>query len=139
MKTLLITAALIFSFSFAFSQKIKETEVPKAVTTSFNTNFSGVKAKSWEKEKDGTYEADFDVNKVENSATFKADGTLVETETEIAISELPKAISDYLAKNYSGKKIKEAAKIVDAEGNLKYEAEIDNKDLLFDQQGNFIK
>lgn len=139
MKTLFITSALVLSFTFAFSQKIKESEVPKTVTDAFNTNFSGVKAKSWEKEKDGTYEVDFDLNKIENSATFKADGTLVETETEITISELPKAISDYLAKNYSGKKIKEAAKIVDAEGNLKYETEIDNKDLLFDQQGNFIK
>jgi ABC-type transporter MlaC component len=139
MKTLLITGALVFSFSFTFSQKIKESEVPKTVTDAFNANFSGVKAKSWEKEKDGTYEADFDLNKIENSATFKADGTLIETETEIAIGELPKAVSDYLTKNYNGKKIKEAEKIVDAEGNVKYEVEIDNKDLLFDQQGNFIK
>ncbi|MBL7910889.1 MAG: PepSY-like domain-containing protein [Bacteroidia bacterium] len=140
MKTLILTAAaILFTVNTVTAQKIKESEVPKAVTTSFNTNFNGVKSKSWEKEKDGNYEVDFDLNKTKNSATFKADGTLIETETEIAISELPKAASDYLAKNYNGKKVKEAAKIVDAEGNVKYEAEIDNKDLLFDQHGNFIK
>ncbi len=140
MKTILLTAAaIVLKVNTVAAQKIKESEVPKAVTASFNANFSGVKSKSWEKEKDGNYEVDFDLNKIENSATFKADGTLIETETEIAISELPKAASDYLTKNYNGKKIKEAAKIVDAEGNVKYEAEIDNKDLLFDQQGNFIK
>lgn len=140
MKTILLTAAaIVLAVNTVAAQKIKESEVPKAVTTSFNTNFSGVKSKSWEKEKDCTYEVDFDLNKIENSATFKPDGTLIETETEIAISELPKAVNNYLAKNYKDKKIKEAAKIVDAEGNLKYEVEIDNKDLLFDQQGNFIK
>ncbi|MDP1802521.1 MAG: PepSY-like domain-containing protein [Bacteroidota bacterium] len=139
MKTTIVTALLLFLVSNLFSQKTKESEVPKTVIDAFNTNFSGVKAKSWEKEKDGTYEVDFDLNKTEASATFNADGTLIETETEIAIGELPKAVSDYLEKNHSGKKIKEVEKIVDAEGNVKYEVEIDNKDLLFDQQGNFIK
>ncbi|MBA2612671.1 MAG: PepSY-like domain-containing protein [Bacteroidetes bacterium] len=140
MKTIIITAAaLVFSINTACAQKVKAAEVPKAVIDSFNKNFSGTKVETWEKEKDGAYEAEFDLNKVETSATFSADGKLLETETEIAVSALPKAVTDYLAKNYAGKKIKEAAKIVDGNGKIKYEAEVDKKDLLFDEQGNFIK
>lgn len=140
MKTILITtAAIVFILSNASAQKVKASEVPKAVIDSFNKNFNGVKVEGWEKEKDGVYEAEFDLNKVETSATFSVDGKLLETETEIAVSALPKTVTEYLTKNYAGKKIKEAAKIVDAEGKIKYEAEIDKKDLLFDELGNFIK
>lgn len=51
--------------------------------------FPDVKADKWEKE-DGKYEAEFRQNKVETSVLFEASGTYVQTETEIAVSELPK-------------------------------------------------
>ena len=143
-KTTIITAAaLVFMVNTASAQKVKETEVPKAVVTSFQNNFKGVKVEKWEKEKDGGYEAEFDLNKIETSATFSADGKLQETEQEIKVSTLPKPISDYIAKNYIGHKITEAAKITDASGKMMYEAEIkkgkEEKDLIFDESGNFIK
>ncbi|MGZ3942690.1 MAG: PepSY-like domain-containing protein, partial [Bacteroidia bacterium] len=85
----------------------------------------------------------FDVNKVETSASFSADGKLNETETEIKTSELPKAVTDYIAKNYAGYKNEEAAKIVDAGGKVSYEAEVkkgkEEMDLIFDSNGNFMK
>ncbi len=139
MKNLITAAAFAFIVNTASAQKVKVSEVPKPVIESFNKNFAGVNAESWEKEKDGSYEAEFDLNKVETSATFSPDGKLLERETEISINDLPKAVSDYLAKNHPGKKIKEAAKIIDADGKIKFEAEVDKKDLLFDEQGNFIK
>ncbi len=144
MRNTIITAvALVFIVNTACAQKIKEAEVPKAVVTSFQTNFKGAKVEKWDKEKDGGYEAEFDWNKVETSATFSADGKLMETEVEIKVSELPKTVTDYVAKNYPGHKIAEAAKITDAAGKLSYEAEVkkgkEEMDLLFDASGNFIK
>ncbi|HWY37469.1 MAG TPA: PepSY-like domain-containing protein [Bacteroidia bacterium] len=144
MKSTIITAiALVFVVNTACAQKVKETEVPKAVVTSFETHFKGAKAKAWDKEKDGGYEAEFDWNKVETSATFSAEGKLKETEQEIKVSELPKIVTEYVAKNYAGHKIAEAAKITDAEGKMTYEAEVkkgkEEMDLLFDDKGNFIK
>jgi hypothetical protein len=142
MKTIFTAAALVFAINTLSAQKVKEAEVPKAVTESFAKNFPGTKAKEWEKEKD-TYEAEFNLNKTETSASFKADGTLLETETEIATNALPKAIADYLTKNYVGYKFSEASKIVDAVGTISYEAEIkkdkEEMDLLFDANGAFIK
>jgi hypothetical protein len=143
-KNTFITAiALVFVVNTACAQKVKETEVPKAVVAAFQNNFKGAKVEKWEKEKDGAYEAEFDWNKVETSATFTTDGKLTETEQEIKISALPKTVTDYIAKNYVGHKIAEAAKITDATGKLSYEAEVkkgkEEMDLLFDSNGTFIK
>ncbi|MBI3519867.1 MAG: PepSY-like domain-containing protein, partial [Bacteroidetes bacterium] len=103
MKTHLIAVALfVVSVNTINAQKLKETEVPKSVLTSFQTHFKGVKADEWEKEKNGEYEAEFKMNKAEMSANFSADGTLKETEQEIASSALPKAVTEYVAKNYAG-------------------------------------
>src|ERR1700746_813265 len=100
MKKMMITAVvLVFAINTASAQKVKEAEVPKAVVTSFQTNFKGVKVEKWEKEKDGAYEAEFDWNKIETSATFNADGKLNETEQEIKVSTLPKTVTDYITKN----------------------------------------
>ena len=144
MKSTIITAAIIvFAMNLASAQKIKETEVPKSVLTSFQTHFKGAKANAWDKEKNGEFEAEFEMNKVEMSANFSSDGTLIETEEEIAISSLPKSVEEYINKNYLGSKIEEAAKITDASGKMTYEAEIkkgkEEVELLFDSNGQFLK
>ena len=144
MKNVIITAAaLVFVVNTASAQKVKESEVPKAVVTSFQNSFKGAKVEKWEKEKDGTFEAEFDWNKIETSASFSADGKLNETEQEIKVAELPKAAAEYAAKNYAGYKIEEAAKITDAAGKISYEAEVkkgkEEMDLIFDDAGNFLK
>lgn len=132
---LMLSAALIAGSTFA--QKSK-TEVPDAVKKSFESLFPGVKAEKWEKE-GVTYEAEFHQGKTEMSVVFDGSGKHLQTETEIAVSELPKAVSDYAAKNFPGKKIKEAAKITEASGTVTYEAEIDGKDYIFDSSGNFVR
>ena len=63
---------------------------------------------------------------------------IVETEIEIKVSQLPKNALQYLKDNYKNQKVKEAAKIVTEKGTVIYEAEIKGKDLLFDENGNFI-
>lgn len=142
MKSIILSAAVIvFSVNTVSAQKIKETEVPKEVVASFHKNFKDAKAKEWEKE-ETKFEAEFDWNKVETSATFSADGTLMETEHEIKVSELPAAVSEYVNKNYAGSKIEEASKITTTAGVVTYEAEIkkgkEEIDLIFDSVGTYI-
>lgn len=144
MKTTIITVAVILlSINTISAQKVKEAEVPKAVITSFQTHFKGAKADAWDKEKNGEFEAEFKMNKVEMSANSSADGKLMETEEEIATATLPKSAIDYITKNYAGIKIEEAAKITDSTGKLTYEAEVkkgkEEIELLFDAAGTFIK
>jgi hypothetical protein len=138
MKTPLIMIAFLLGVYQVSAQKVKEADVPAAVKKTFAMHYSTVKEANWEKE--GTnYEAGFDLNKVETSVLIDPSGNLMETETEIAVSELPPTVSAYLAKNLKDQKLKEAAKIIDAKGIVTYEAEIGNADYLFDSKGNFIK
>jgi hypothetical protein len=144
MKAIIITAALVLAASAGFAQgKVKEAEVPKAVTDAFKAKFKDAKVSKWEKEKDGNYEAEFKQGGAEMSSSFSPAGKMLDTEVEIKTSELPKSVAEYVAKNYAGYKISEAAKITDAAGTVSYEAEVEKGkeelDLIFDSNGGFLK
>ena len=136
-KPIAISLLLTICCLKGFSQKVKESELPAQVRTSFGKLFPGSSAK-WEKE-DGNYEAGFKKEGMQISATFQADGTFMESETTIKQSELPPSVINYLQANYANKKIKESAKITSAAGITTYEAEVDDKDLIFDGNGKFLK
>ncbi len=141
MKKMLVLVAVLLTVN-SYAQKVKETEVPKAVLESFNKNFAGAKVEEWKKEKDG-YEAEFDWNKEDLTANFATDGKLLETEAEIATKALPVAITEYMSKNYSGYKIEEAFKMTNAYGKVTYETEVEKGkeefDLIFDSNGGFVE
>ena len=139
MKTHILIPVIALIVFASCTQKANESDIPKGIIETFNSNFKGSTVESWEKENDGGYEAEFDLNGVETSATFSADGRLIETEQEIEESALPSTISDYLNINYAGKSIDEVAKITTGEGMVKYEVEIENTDLIFDDKGNLSK
>jgi len=133
---LMTVAAMITSLTFA--QKMQEKDVPAPVKTAFQKNFPQAKVEKWEKEGDN-FEAEFELNKSEQSVLFDAQGIIIETEIEIEISQLPNGVLDYVKTNYKGQSVKEAAKITDTKGTVTYEAEIKGRDLLFDSNGKFIK
>lgn len=118
-------------------EKGKSIQVPAAVDNAFSQKFKSTKP-VWEKE-GNDYEANFTYEGKETSAVFTATGTWLETETEIPVSELPATAKGYIQKNYKDVAIKEAAKIIHADGKINYEAEVKSKDLIFDASGNFIK
>ncbi len=113
-------------------------DVPAAAKASVARLYPGAKSVKWEKE-DGNYEAGLTHNGKALSLVIDAKGNVLETETTIAVSALPASVRDYVTKHHAGKKIKEAAEIVDAKGTKTYEAEVGGKDLMFDSKGQFIK
>lgn len=138
MKNVFTILAVGFATSFATAQTVKEAEVPTVVKDAFTKQHPNTKVDGWEKE-DGNYEVEFHVDKIENSILYSATGALIQLETEIAVSELPKAIADYFTKNMPSKKIEEASKIITPLGNVSYEAEADNVDYIFDDSGKLLK
>lgn len=52
---------------------------------------------------------------------------------------LPASVAAYVTRNYPGAKIKEAGKVTHADGRITYEAEVNEKDLVFDESGKFVK
>lgn len=149
MKKSVMTIGLLAFFGAQLSaQDIKETEVPAPVMEAFKKQFPNVKKAEWEKE-GANYEAEFELvqvpmdgkgkkREIEKSVEYTASGELIQVEEEIEVSALPAAVNDYVSKNYPGKKIKEASKITEASGAVKYEAEVEKEDLIFDNNGNFL-
>ncbi len=138
MKNVAILLVAMCIASFANAQKIQDKDVPASAKASLQNKYPAAKELKWEKE-NGNYEAEFQTNETDYSILFDASGNILETEVEINVDALPANTKSYIQKNYAGKKIKEAAKITDAKGTVTYEAEIKGKDLIFDNNGNFLK
>jgi len=91
MKKLLIITYSIFAMGMAgCSQKIN---VPAAVTKAFNSRYPGATNVKWGKENAKEFEAEFKLNGDNVSANFGADGSWVETETVIKVTDLPAAVA----------------------------------------------
>lgn len=138
MKTIILVSILSITAGVsACAQKINAAKVPGAVRTAFQKQYPGISA-TWEAE-DGNYEAEFKSNGHATSVLYTGTGLATETETEIAVKELPATAQGYITLHYPGQKIKEAAKTVTNSGIITYEAEVKDRDLVFDDKGKFIK
>ncbi|MGO4821246.1 MULTISPECIES: PepSY-like domain-containing protein [unclassified Flavobacterium] len=138
MKNLAVLSIALLVTSLTFAQKTSEKEIPPVVKAAFQKHYPTIKKAKWDKEQD-KFEASFDLNKTDNSVLFDKQGNILETEAEIKTSQLPKTVLDYVKIHYKDASIKEAAKITNHNGQLTYEVEIKKMDILFDQNGKFIK
>ncbi|MEP7318553.1 MAG: PepSY-like domain-containing protein [Panacibacter sp.] len=132
MKTLLLILTLATTLSCS-----AQTTPPAPVQAAFAKNFPGITAKKWDKE-DGNYEANFSKDGKTMSVTFDISGAWLETETDIAVKDLPGSVTAYIKEHYKGAGIKEAGMLKTPKGEM-YEAEVKGKDLLFDMNGKFLK
>ncbi len=138
MKKTAVTMVVMLFVTISFAQKIQKKNVPENVKSTFQKKYPTATDVKWDKEGEN-YEASFDLNKTDNSVLIDAQGNIVETEVEIELTQLPKDILDYVKTHYAGKQAKESAKITDAKGTVTYEVEIKGMDLIFDNNGKFIK
>lgn len=142
MKRSIFLAAMTGCFLFSASlmaQKVKSSMVPAAAVGALKSKYPAAAKVTWEKEK-GNFEANWGGKSGEDmSVMFSPTGTFIEQVQAIKVSELPEGVSKYVKKKYKGVKITEAGKVTDATGKTTYEAEVKGKDLVFDEQGNFVK
>src|ERR1700739_1704920 len=136
MKKLILIFA-ITTGSFAYAQKISNSDVPAAVTSKFSSLYPNSEVKQWKKEK-GNYEAKFMQSSKKKCVVIDPSGNVIKTTTDISVMELPVSVNDYVAKNYGTEKITEASKTTEANGKIKYEAKVKETHLCFDANGNFI-
>ena len=113
--------------------------VPAKVKAALIKKYPGATKVTWEKEK-GNFEANWGGKSGEDhSVQYTPKAVFVEIVDAIPVSELPKAVSEYVALHYPKSKITEAGKVTDAKGKQTYEAEVKGKDLIFDLDGKFLK
>ena len=132
-----IVAIIMLAYFSASAQKLKDSQVPASVKNTFEKKYPVIRG-NWDKE-DANYEVNFKQDGRSMSVLIDVNGTIVETETDIPVGNLPQPVKTYMQKHYTGLKIKEAAKIVKASGEINYEAEVNKKDIVFDANGNFLK
>lgn len=144
MKKVLGLAALLFAIHIGgFAQEKDEMNekinVPAAIKNALVKKYPETTHVTWEKE-NGNYEANWGGKSGEdNSVQFTPAGNFIEIVKAISVSELPANVSTYVKSHYNGAKITDAGKVTDAKGKLSYEAGVHGKDVIFNENGNFVK
>lgn len=123
MKYLLLVTMLTFGIlSTSCAQK---QAAPAAVQTAFKAKFPTVQKAKWDMEDANEWEAEFKTDGKEMSANFKADGTWLETETEIKTADLPQAVKDAIAAQFAGYEMEEATTVETPGQPMAYEVELE--------------
>jgi hypothetical protein len=138
-RILLVPVIFVFAVGALSAQDLKTKDVPAVVKTALTKKYPTASKVSWEKEK-GNYEANWGGKSGEdNSVQFTPSGVFVEIVKAVTIADLPKSIAPYIKGHYKGKTIREAGRVTDAAGKTRYEVEIKGADLLFDENGVYLK
>jgi hypothetical protein len=149
-RTIGIVAAFIALSITAFAQEKNEKNeeqseaktrlhVPAVVKEALAKQYPQATKVAWEKE-NGNYEANWGGKSGEDhSVQFTPAGNFIEMVNTIPVSQIPKSALTYIAAHYKGEKVTEAGKVTDASGKLSYEVEVHGKDIIFDENGAFVK
>lgn len=137
MNRLILLSAILCLTMQLEAQSVKERDVPSAVTSRVSTLYPDAAKIKWEME-DGMYEASFMTGEAETSVMVSSQGILVQTETEIEVSALPKEAAIYIMQNNPGNAIQEATKRTDVYGVVRYEVELKNMEYVFDSTGKLL-
>ena len=124
----------------ATCQSIK---VPAEVRTAFSNKFPSASNVKWGKENAKEFEAEFRLNNITVSANFNLDGSWVETESVIPVSDLPAAVSAAINTKYPGSPITMAEKTEQPGNKILYEVIIKvngkKKGIEINPDGSFVK
>ena len=146
MKKILAVSAIMLALNTAsFAQQNEgghqKINVPAVVKKSNQDRFSESKNYkiTWEKEK-GNYEANWGGKDGEaNSAMYTPSGKFIEIVKAIPTKDLPNGVVSYGKEHYKTTKFGDVGRATDANGKISYEVEINDKDVIFDENGNFVK
>ena len=118
-------------------------DVPKEVADAFAKKFPAATNIKWGKENAKEYEAEFKLNGKSASANFLTDGSWVETEMQVDVSEAPAAVTAAVQQKHLGTSIIRLYKIDNSKGDLTYEAEIKTgnkkQEMILKAEGTIIK
>lgn len=122
---ILLTASILMGFVLLQDRDIPARDVPKEVMDTFNSAFSDARDIDWEK-KGKEYEADFEIQNVDYSARFSADGDLIMQKQDITTSDIPEPVNAAIQKEYEGYYIDDVERI-DKDGKVYFQVELDGK------------
>ena len=122
---------------------LAQAAVPVVVETAFAGRFPGAVYVEWEDVKDGIYEVDFEQDGKDMMTKFDADGNWVETEIEIAETNLPEAVWKAITTQFAGYSIDKVETESKPERELAYKVRLKRDDaevkVTFSTEGEVLK
>jgi outer membrane lipoprotein-sorting protein len=134
-KMFLCTASLTITLS-ACAQKMNEKDVPQTVKNSFNNDFPGKTNVKWETT-GSDYEAKYKNSSEDIMAKYDKNGNAIEREEKVQFAVLPENAKTYCNNNLPGKTVAESYKVTDKNGNVLYDAVVEETEYVFDSDGNY--
>ena len=127
----------------ADAQKMEAKDVPAAVTVAFAQSHPLVTNVEWTRG-DGNYLAGYRTGNKDFAQLYNASGALIETRAEIAFTSMPATAIEYVYKHCADDKCvydaaEKAYRISDQFGSVTYQAQVKDKVLRFDSNGNLVK
>ncbi len=132
---------LVVAIAAIFSLNACGQEIPDKVKSALLQKFPTASDVKWGKESSTEFEAEFTQDAKKLSVNFSEEGIWLETETEIAIGDIPEVVkSAFYAKFGKDQKVKSAFKIEKSDAFESYEIEYKSgllsKEIVFDSKGN---
>lgn len=135
---ILSVAIVMMSFVLLQDRDISARDVPRPVMKAFNSTFPDASDVEWEK-KGKEYEADFEIQNIDYSARFSAQGNLVMQKNDVLVLDIPDAVNSTIENEYAGYHIDDVEKI-EIEGREYFQVELDGKmrdrKVVFSADGN---
>jgi Putative beta-lactamase-inhibitor-like, PepSY-like len=125
MYLLIMCLAFIYPSAYGGEPPVNiQIKPPAVVQKAFEKKFPNATKVSWGKESPKEWEAEFTFEGNKISANFADDGTWVETERKIKITDLPKAVAAAIKSSFPGWTIIEADKTETLKNGTVYEADL---------------
>lgn len=135
----LLTACLLLLNLSLFAQT--KQNAPKAVNATFTKMFAAAQNVYWS-QTDGNWDAEFTIEDVDYYATFKADGTWLETKHQIDELDVPKLLIKALAKTVKSFDI-EMIELSKNKNGTSYHFTVENDEgrflVVIDEKGKVLK
>ena len=132
----------VFASTHISAQDIDIDNVPMEVMSTLNLYYAEATHVTFEMKK-GNYEADFKMDGKDYSALFSPKGEWLQTEYEIKVSELPKAVSQAIKKTYPEYRIDDVDKIEAPKDNNRYKVELEKGEseieIFLNEKGEILK
>ena len=127
----------------AKAQTLTMSKVPPAAAHAFRAKYQAAQQESWEQIDTNKYQVAFFNAKKRQIARFDRDGKWIETETEVNFSQVPRAISNAVSKQFANYEVQQVAQIESPDGTMTYEVVVfnakGNYDVIFSAKGDVLK
>ncbi|ABG60764.1 PepSY-like domain-containing protein [Cytophaga hutchinsonii] len=123
MKKLSILFLVMSTGCVSYAQDIAQKDVPAVVVNAFQQKFPQQSVVEWELKR-GLYEAEFEIKNMDHSVYLDSTGKIVKHKQEIAVSDLPSAVTASIQKNFSGYKVDDAKKI-EVGNTVRYKVDVE--------------